>query len=173
MNYDEKEQIVSTLTEKFKNYSFVYVSDASGLTGDRDNKLRRLMHKNGIDMVVAKNTLIKKAMENSGKDFSGLFGSLKGFTALMFSEDVKAPAKTIKEFRQKTEKPSLKGAWIDSDVFLGDASIDALINLKSKNELIGEVIGLLQSPAQNVISGLKSGGAKLAGILKTLEERGE
>jgi large subunit ribosomal protein L10 len=122
-------------------------------------------------MVVAKNTLIKRAMENSGKDFSGLFGTLKGSSALLFTDELKAPAKAIKDFRKKAEKPSLKGAWIDNDVFIGDSSLEALISLKTKNELIGEIIGLLQSPAKNVISSLQSGGNKLAGIVKTLQER--
>lgn len=171
MTRNEKETIVADLTERFKAYNFVYISDSVGLTVVQDNSLRRVLHKNGIKMLVAKNTLIKKAMEDSGKDFSGIFSALAGTSALMFSDDIKAPAKAIKEFRKGGDKPKLKAAWIDNDVFLGDASVDALINLKTKNELIGEIIGLLQSPAKNVISGLKASGSKLAGILKTLENR--
>jgi large subunit ribosomal protein L10 len=173
MKFDQKEQIVADLTEGFKNHNYVYISDSSGLTGSVDNGFRRMLHKKGIRMVVAKNTLIQKAMENSGKDFSGLFPVLKGTSALMFSDDIKAPAKAMKEFRKNGTKPSLKGAWIDSDVFLGDASIEALISLKSKAELVGDIIGLLQSPAKNVISALQSGGNKLSGIVKTLSERPE
>jgi len=171
MKKEDKVAAIAELTIQFKQYNNIYISDSSGLTAAADNRLRRELHKSGVKMVIAKNTLIQKAMENSGRDFSGLFGTLKGTSALMFSEDIKAPAKAIKAFRKKTEKPSLKGAWIDSDVFLGDASLEALINLKTKNELIGEIIGLLQSPAKNVISGLQSGGNKLAGIIKTLSER--
>lgn len=172
MNFEEKQLIVGELTEHFQQFNFVYVTDNSGITGTDDNKFRRVLHKNGVMMVVAKNTLIKKAMENSGKDFSGLFTSLKGTSALMFSNDIKAPAKAIKDFRKKAEKPALKGAWIDSDVFIGDESLEALLALKTKNELIGDVIALLQSPAKNVISALSGGGNKLAGIVKTLQERG-
>lgn len=171
MKKEDKIAAIAELTIQFKQYNNIYISDSSGLTAAADNMLRRELHKSGVKMVIAKNTLIQKAMENSGRDFSGLFGTLKGTSALMFSEDIKAPAKAIKAFRKKTEKPSLKGAWIDSDVFLGDASLEALINLKTKNELIGEIIGLLQSPAKNVISGLQIGGNKLAGIIKTLSER--
>jgi large subunit ribosomal protein L10 len=171
MKKEDKIAVIAELTTQFTKYNNIYVSDSSGLTAAADNSFRRELHKNGIKMVIAKNTLIQKAMENSGRDFSGLFGTLKGTSALMFSDDIKAPAKAIKTFRKKAEKPSLKGAWIDSDVFLGDSSLDALINLKTKNELIGEIIGLLQSPAKNVISGLQSGGNKLAGIIKTLSER--
>ncbi len=171
MKKEDKIAVIAELTEEFKQYNNIYISDSSGLTAAADNSLRRELYKSGIKMVIAKNTLIQKAMENSGRDFSGLFGTLKGTSALMFSDDIKAPAKAIKAFRKKGEKPALKGAWIDSDVFLGDASLEALINLKTKNELIGEIIGLLQSPAKNVISGLQSGGNKLAGIIKTLSER--
>jgi large subunit ribosomal protein L10 len=171
MKFEQKETVINELTEEFKKYNFVYISDNTGLTANNDNGFRRMLHKNGVKMVVAKNTLIKRAMENSGKDFSGLFGTLKGSSALLFTDELKAPAKAIKDFRKKAEKPSLKGAWIDSDVFIGDSSLEALISLKTKNELIGEIIGLLQSPAKNVISSLQSGGNKLAGIVKTLQER--
>jgi len=173
MTFEEKEKIVSELTEQFKKYNFIYISDNTGLTGVQDNGFRRILFKNGVTMQVAKNTLIKKAMENSGKDFTGIFSSLKGTSALMFTEDLKAPAKAIKDFRKKGEIPAFKGAWIDTDVFLGEGSLESLLALKSKNELIGEVIGLLQSPAQNVVSARQSGGNKLAGIVKTLQERPE
>lgn len=171
MKFEQKETIVSELTEEFKKYNFVYISDNTGLSGNKDNGFRKLLFKNGVKMMVAKNTLIKRAMLESGKDFSGIFGTLKGSSALLFTDDLKAPAKAIKDFRKKAETPSLKGAWIDSDVFIGDSSLEALINLKTKNELIGEIIGLLQSPAKNVVSALQSGGNKLAGIVKTLQER--
>ncbi len=171
MKKEDKIAVIAELTEEFKKYNNIYISDSSGLSAAADNKFRGELYKSGIKMVVAKNTLIQKAMENSGRDFTGLFGTLKGTSALMFSDDIKSPAIAIKTFRKKAEKPALKGAWIDSDVFLGDISLEALINLKTKSELIGDIIGLLQSPAKNVISGLQSGGNKLAGIIKTLSER--
>lgn len=173
MNKQEKEAIVNELAEKFRNYKFVYITDTADLTAASDNNLRRSLHKHGIKLQVAKNTLIRKAMELSGNNYGELPSILKGSSSLMFSDDAKIPAVAIKEFRKSSEKPVLKGAYIDSDIFIGDKELDALTKLKSKNELIGEVIGLLQSPATNVISALQSGGNKLAGIVKTLQERGE
>jgi len=127
----------------------------------------------GVKMLVAKNTLIQKAMEKKGAEYEPIFEALKGTTALLFSETGNVPAKLIKEFRKKGDRPSLKGAYIETAVFIGDNQLDSLASLKSKNELVGEIIGLLQSPAKNVISGLKASGGKLAGILKTLSERPE
>lgn len=173
MNKQEKEAIVNELAEKFRNYKFVYITDTADLTAASDNNLRRSLHKHGIKLQVAKNKLIRKAMELSGNNYGELPSILKGSSSLMFSDDAKLPAVAIKEFRKSSEKPVLKGAYIDSDIFIGDKELDALTKLKSKNELIGEVIGLLQSPATNVISALQSGGNKLAGIVKTLQERGE
>jgi large subunit ribosomal protein L10 len=173
MNKQEKEDIVNSLAEQLRNYKFIYITDTSNLSAGNDNKLRRSLHKQGIKMQVAKNTLIRKAMEASGNNYGELPSILKGTSAIMFSDDAKIPALTIKEFRKTNDKPLLKGAYIDSDVFIGDSQLDVLTKLKSRNELIGEVIGLLQSPAQNVISALQSGGNKLAGIVKTLEERAQ
>ena len=124
-----------------------------------------------LELNVVKNTLLAKAMEASDKDFGELTGVLKGNTSLMVSEASNAPAKVIKEFRKKSEKPLLKGAFIEEAIYVGDDQLDALVDIKSREELIGDIIGLLQSPAKNVISGLKSGGGKLAGILKTLSEK--
>jgi large subunit ribosomal protein L10 len=143
------------------------------MDAQKTSALRRAFFKEGIVMEVAKNTLIEKAIEKSEKNFGEISNVLKGNTALLFSNDSKSPAKIIKDFRKKDAKPSLKGAYIDSDIFIGDDQLDALTKLKSRNELIGEVIGLLQSPAQNVISALQSSGGKLAGIVKTLSERPE
>jgi len=173
MNREQKAVIVSNLTQKLSEYNFIYITDVSTLDAQKTNQLRREFFKDGIDMQVAKNTLIEIAFENSDKNFGALVDTLKGNTALLFSQDSKTPAKIIKAFRKDKEKPSLKGAYIDSDIFIGDDQLDALIKLKSKNELIGEVIGLLQSPAQNVVSALQSSGGKLAGIVKTLSERPE
>lgn len=173
MNKEQKGEIIEMLTQKFNEYNFIYVTDVAGLNAQKTSELRRELFKNGIEMEVAKNTLIEKALEKSDKDYSKLVDTLKGNTALMFSTDSKTPAKIIKAFRKKDTVPSLKSAYIDSDVFIGDDQLESLIKLKSKSELIGEVIGLLQSPAQRVISALQSGGGKIAGIVKTLSERPE
>ncbi len=173
MKKEDKGLVIDELAEKFNQYKNIYIADISGLNAQKTSDLRRMLFKQGITLQVAKNTLIAKAFEKSGRDFGGLVDALAGNSALMYSEDSKAPAKAIKDFRKKDQIPALKGAAIDTDVFIGDNQLDALLSLKSKNELIGEIIGLLQSPAQNVISGLKNGGGKLAGIVKTLSERGE
>ena len=132
----------------------------------------RKFFESDITMQVAKNSLIKKAMEAVGGDFSPMYDALKGSSSILFSKSATAPAKLIKQLRRTGDKPVLKAAYIDSSVFIGDKQLDTLVNLKSKEQLIGEIIGLLQSPAKNVISGLQSGGNKLAGIVKTLQERG-
>lgn len=173
MTKTEKASIVEELTQKFNDSDFFYITDSSELTVEQVNNLRRLCFDKDIEMRVAKNTLIKKAMEASEKDFEQLYGTLAGPTSLMFSDVSNAPAKLIKEFRKTSEKPILKGAAIETDVFLGDEMVETLSDLKSKEELVGEIIALLQSPAKNVIGALKSGGNKLAGILKTLSEKEE
>lgn len=171
MNKQEKEAAVQALAEKFNQYKFVYITDTAELTAEKDNVLRRSLHKHGIRLQVAKNTLIRKAMEVSENEYGDLASTLVGASSLIFSDDAKVPAVAIKEFRKTNKKPILKGAYIDSDIFIGDGELVTLTKLKSKNELIGEVIGLLQSPATNVVSALQSGGNKLAGIVKTLQER--
>jgi large subunit ribosomal protein L10 len=173
MNKQEKSDVVAQLAEQFEKYKYFYVTDTSNLNAASTNQLRRMLHKEGIKMQVAKNTLINKALEKTGKNYGELPSSLKGVTAIFFSEDMKTPAKVIKEFRKTNDRPLLKAAFIETDVFLGDNQLDALTQLKTKNELIGEIIGLLQSPASNVISALQSSGGKLAGIVKTLSERPE
>lgn len=174
MKKAEKDIIISDLAELLKKYPTVYVADTSSLTVEKTNALRRLCFNKGVKMLVAKNTLIRKAMEQADADsYSPLFEALKGTSALMFSETGNVPAKLIKEFRKKDTKPSLKGAYVETAVFIGDNQIDILANIKSKNELIGDIIGLLQSPARNVIGALQSSAGKLAGIIKTLSERPE
>jgi large subunit ribosomal protein L10 len=172
MTRDEKNQIIDSIVENLKQYNCFYIADASQLTVEKTNQLRRLCFNKNVKMNVAKNTLIRKALEKMDADYSGIFSALKGSTAIMYSDTGNVPAKLIKDFRRTSEKPVLKGAWIDSAVFLGDNNLDTLVALKSKNELVADIIALLQSPAKNVISGLQSGGHKLSGILKTLEERG-
>ncbi len=174
MKREEKDVIIDSITELLDKYPNVYVTDTSALTVAKTNQLRRLCFSKGVKMMVAKNSLIQKAMEKSNADaFEGIFAALKGTSALMFSEAGNVPAKVIKEFRKKNDKPLLKGAYIDTAVFLGDNQLDTLVAIKSRNELIGDIIALLQSPAKNVISGLKGQGGKIAGILKTLSERPE
>ena len=173
MNKDKKADVVTELTNKFNEYKYIYITDVSSLNAQKTNQLRREFFKGGIEMEVSKNTLIKKAMERTGKDYGALVDTLKGNTALLFSQDGKSPATIIKSFRKETKKPYLKGAYIDTDVYIGDDQLVALMALKTKHELVGEIIGLLQSPAKNVISALQSGGNKLSGIVKTLSERPE
>jgi large subunit ribosomal protein L10 len=171
MTREEKATVIKDLTTQLADSTTIYLADISGLDAGTTSDLRRACFKADIRLAVVKNTLLAKAMNASEKDFGELPEVLKGSTSLMFSEVANAPAKLIKNFRKKSKKPLLKGAFIEEAVYIGDDNLDALVSIKSKEEMIGEVIGLLQSPAKNVISGLKSGGGKLAGILKTLSER--
>jgi len=172
MNKEEKHDFVLALAEQMKEYGNFYITDTSDLTVAKINAIRRKCFESDITIQVTKNSLIKKAMEAIDGDFTEMYGVLKGSSSIMFSKSTTAPAKLIKELRKKNEKPILKAAYIDTAIFIGDNQLDALVNLKSKEQLIGEVIGLLQSPAKNVISALKSGGNTIAGLVKTLQERG-
>jgi large subunit ribosomal protein L10 len=172
MTREEKSQVIEDLTGKLTENHVIYLADISGLNASDTSNLRRACFKANVKLAVVKNTLLAKAMESSDKDFGELPTVLKGNTSMMFAEASNAPAKVIKEFRKgKQEKPILKGAYIEESVYVGDDQLDNLVNIKSKEELIGEIIGLLQSPAKNVISALQSGGGKLHGILQTLSER--
>ena len=171
MTREEKSLVIDNLTAQLAENNVIYVTDLTGLDAQQTSALRRACFKADIKLAVVKNTLLAKAMESSDKEFGELPHILKGNSALMYAEVGNAPAKLIKEFRKKSDKPVLKGAYIDSAVFVGDNQLDALAAIKSKNEVIGDIIGLLQSPAKNVISALKSGGGKLAGIIKTLSEK--
>lgn len=173
MTREEKGKVIDELTEKFAANSHFYITDAGGFTVAQINAFRRICFQTGVEYGVYKNTLIRKALEKNGGTFEPMFKALHGFSGVIFSkESGNAPAKAIKEFRKKLEgKPVLKAASIDSDLFIGDENLNMLAELKSKNELIGDVIALLQSPAKNVVSALLSGKNKLAGIVKTLEER--
>ncbi|MBL7914037.1 MAG: 50S ribosomal protein L10 [Bacteroidia bacterium] len=172
MKREEKDQIIGSLVEDLSKYNCFYITDISNLTVEKTNQLRRLCFNKQVKINVAKNSLIKKALERLDGDYSPLFETLKGSSAIMYSDTGNVPAKLIKEFRAKNDKPILKGAWIDTAIFVGDNNVDVLVALKSKNELVADVIALLQSPAKNVISALQSSGQKLSGILKTLEEKG-
>jgi large subunit ribosomal protein L10 len=173
MTKQEKNEVIDVLKEKFEQYNNFYITNTEALSVEQVNKLRGICFSKQVEMKVAKNTLIKKALESINNDrYSSVYESLSGVTALLFSENAKEPALIISNFRKESngEKPVLKAAFIDGDVFAGDDQLNALTTLKSKQDLIGEVIGLLQSPAKRVISGLNAG-AKLASLVKALEER--
>ncbi|WP_316813166.1 50S ribosomal protein L10 [Pedobacter heparinus] len=171
MNREEKHELVSALQVKMQEFGNFYIADTSSLSVEKVNSIRRKCFESGIEMQVAKNTLIRKAIEGLEGDASEIFAALKGQSALLFSTTGSAPAKLIKALRKGSDKPVLKAAYIDSSVYVGDNHLDSLVSLKSREELIGDIIGLLQSPAKNVISALKSSGGKIAGIVKTLQER--
>jgi len=177
MTKQEKNEVIDALKEKFSQYNNFYITNTESLTVEQVTKLRRICFNKNVEMKVAKNTLIRKALESlDSTRYSGVFESLNGVTALMFSESAKEPALIISDFRKagkkETDRPELKAAFIDGDVFAGDDQLKTLVALKSKNDLIGEIIGLLQSPAKNVISGLNAGN-KLAGLVKALEDRAQ
>ena len=174
MTREEKGQVIASLTEKFQSNNHFYITDTSGLTVAEINKFREMCFNSGVEYRVAKNTLIKKALDNLETDYSSLEDTLKGVSGIMFVEETgNAPAKIIKKFQKEDsqDRPTFKAASIDTDIFNGEDQLSMLVVLKSKNELIGEIITLLQSPAKNVISALQSGQNNLAGIVKTLSER--
>lgn len=174
MTKAEKTQLIEDLKVKFETSEYFYVTDSSFLSVEQVNNLRRKFYEKGIEMKVVKNTLVRKALEAFPEDrnFSGIYEALKGPTSILFTEVANAPAKVLKEFRESHDKPVLKAAYIDTDVFFGDDQIGVLAKLKSKEDLLAEVIGLLQSPPKTVISALQSGGQTISGLLKALEERG-
>jgi large subunit ribosomal protein L10 len=173
MDKNQKNLEIAELKEKFSNTQYFYLCDPETLTVEKTNKFRRLCFNSGIEYRVSKNTLIRKALEQIGGNYEAVYPLLNGQTGVMFAADGASPAKLLKEFRKGGDRPILKGAYIDSDVFVGDNQLEALASLKSKGELLGEIIGLLQSPARNVISALQGSSAqKIAGLVKALEERG-
>jgi len=171
MTREQKTQMIEELTEILENTNTVYIADIAGLDATQSSALRREAFKNDVKLQVVKNTLLKKAMERSSKNFEELYDTLKGNSSLMLSETGNAPAKLIKAFRKRSEKPILKGAYVEESIYVGDDQVDMLSNLKSKDELIGDVLVLLQSPVKTVLSGLQSSGQTLSGLLKALEER--
>jgi len=171
MTREEKSQVIEELTAQLTENANIYLTDISGLNAGTTSNLRRACFKANVKLAVVKNTLLEKAMEASDREFGELPTTLKGNTSVMYSETGNAPAKVIKAFRKKSDKPLLKGAFIEETVYLGDDQLDMLVDIKSKEELIGDIIGLLQSPAKNVISALKSGGGTISGILKTLSQK--
>ncbi|MFM7024396.1 MAG: 50S ribosomal protein L10 [Flavobacteriales bacterium] len=176
MTREEKNQVIENLKAELEANANFYLTDLSEMTVERTNALRRAFHGQGIRITMVKNALLKKAMERAeGRNFSELLDTLKGSTSILYTESGSAPAKLIQEFRkkQKSEKPLLKAAFVEECAYIGDSQLSALASIKSKNDLIGDVIGLLQTPSRNVIGALQSGGGKLAGIVKTLSERPE
>ncbi len=171
MTREEKAQVIENLTTTLAENDTIYLADISGLNASTTSNLRRACFKADVKLAVVKNTLLSKAMEKSDKDFGELSDTLKGNTSIMLAEVSNAPAKVIKDFRKKSDKPLLKGAYIEEAIYVGDDQLDMLVSIKSKEELIGDIISLLQSPAKNVISALQSGGNKLSGIIKTLSEK--
>jgi large subunit ribosomal protein L10 len=173
MKKEDKSAIIKQLESTLGEYAHFYLTDIGGLDAAKTTDLRRICYKQDIKLVVVKNTLLQKALENSSVDYSELYGSLTGETSLMLSNVGNAPAKIIRDFAKatKAKKAILKAAYVEESFYIGENQLEALVNVKTKNELIGEVIGLLQSPAKNVISALQSGGSTIHGVLKTLSER--
>ena len=173
MRKEDKQVLIDSILSELKACPNFYLTDVSDLNAEKTSQLRRQCFNSGVKMIVVKNALLHKAMQQMEKDYEGLYDVLKGSTALMLCETGNAPAKLIKSFRKTSDRPILKGAFIEECCYIGDDMIDALCNVKSKNDLIADVIALLQSPMKNIISGLQSGGNKLSGILETLSDRPE
>ena len=173
MRKEEKGQIIDRLVEEINSYPHLYITDTSGLNAADTSALRRMCYEKDVKLVVTKNTLLKKAFERANGNYEELYGSLKTPTAVMFSSEGSTPAKLIKEYRKKKkiERPSLKAAYVEESVYVGAEMLDVLVAIKTKNELIGDLIALLQSPAKNVLSALQSGKHILAGLMKTLSEK--
>ena len=171
MNKQEKNKLIDDLNKMLDENKNFYLADISGLTAEQNSSLRRICFKQNVSLQVVKNTLLQKAFDKNAVDFNQLSESLRGNTSLMFSDSANAPAKIIEEFRKKNDKPLLKAALIEEEFYIGDDNLSILANLKSKNELIGDIITLLQSQAKNVISSLQSSSVKLSGIVKALAEK--
>lgn len=171
MRKEGKDQIIENLVEQIGQYNSLYVTNIADLNAAKTFALRKMCFDKGIKLIVVKNTLLKKALEKSEGAYDELYDVLNQPTAIMLSNESNAPAKLIKEFRKTNDKPILKGAYVQESVYVGDNQLDALANIKSKEELIGDIIAMLQAPANNVISALQSGNHLLAGLVKTLSER--
>ena len=173
MTREEKSKAITEIKDVLSQNGIIYLTDISGLNSIETSNLRRLCFKSGVKLEVMKNTLLGQAMKASDKDFGDLLETLKGNTSVMLSDVGNAPAKVIKDFRKKSERPILKGAIIENDIYLGDEQLELLSSIKSKEEIIGEIVILLQSPVRNIISALKSSSSKLSGIIQTLSNREE
>lgn len=172
MRKEEKSDIINDIKAQLEEYNHFYLTDIAELNAEATSKLRRQCFKSDIKLVVVKNTLLKKALEDLDTDFDEVYAGLKGNSAVMFCNTGNAPAKLIKDFRKgKIEKPVLKGAYVEECIYMGEGQLDALVNIKSREELIGDIVGLLQSPMKNVLSGLQSGGNTIHGVLETLASK--
>ena len=171
MKREDKAKIIESLTEKLNEYSHFYLTNTQGLDAAETSDLRRACFKKEVFLVIAKNTLLRKAMEKAEQDYSEIYDLLKGNTSVMFTNIGNAPGKLMKDFRKKHKKPTLKGAYVEESVYKGEDQLETLANIKSKDELIGDIVSLLQSPAKNVISALQSGGGKIHGVLETLSNK--
>jgi large subunit ribosomal protein L10 len=173
MTREDKNQAIEVLTAKLNDANIFYLADIAGLDAESSSNLRRSCFKNDVKIEVVKNTVLKNALEKADGEYEDLYQTLKGNTSIMFANVGNAPAKIIKDFRKKSDKPFLKGAFVEESIYIGDENLEALVAIKSKEELLGEIVSLLQSPAKNVISALKSSGGTIAGIVKTLSEKPE
>lgn len=173
MKRKDKDIIINDLTKQINEANQFYLTDIADLDALNTSNLRRLCYKNQVELLVVKNKLLLKAFERSDKKLDELYGVLKEHTSIMFAQSSNAPAKLIKEFRKTNERPILKAAYVEESIYIGDNQIDALVNIKSKNELLGDIVYMLQSPIKNVMSSLQSGGQIIAGVVKTLSERQE
>ncbi len=171
MKKEDKSLIIEQIKETIGAYAHFYIADIGGLNSAKSSNLRRLCDKKDVKLVVVKNTLLRKALESLESDYSQLFDVLKGETSIMFSNSGNEPAKIIKEFSKGNEKPVLKAAYVEESFYIGANQLETLVSIKSKNELIGDIVSLLQSPAKNVVSALQSGGSTIHGVLQTLAER--
>jgi large subunit ribosomal protein L10 len=171
MKREDKSLLIDNLAGQIAKFDHFYVTDISGLNAEKTSTLRRRCFERGIVLVTVKNTLFRKALEQNGEKFNGIHPTLKGSSSIMFSESANLPAKLIKEFRKNSEKPLIKSAYVEESIYVGDNQLDNLVNLKSKAELVGDILALLQSPAKNVISALQSGGNILHGVLETLSKK--
>ena len=171
MKREEKNAVIDSLAENLEQYSHFYLTDTAQLNAAETSALRRACFEREIRLIVVKNKLLRRALEKSGKDFEELYDVLKGSTSVMFSNTSNIPAKLIREFRKKHDKPVLKGAFVEESIYIGDEQIDALVSIKSKEELIGDIIALLQSPVRNVMSALQSGSNIIHGVLETLAQK--
>lgn len=171
MKSSDKKVIINNLQEQIDSYSHFYLTDISGLNAENTSNLRRLCFKQNVKLVVVKNTLLRKALESSKKNVEEIYDALKGNTSVMFTADANVPAKLIKDFSKRYKKPVLKAAYVQESVYIGADQLDALIAVKSKNELIADVVAMLQSPMKTVLGQLQSGGNIIHGVLKTLGEK--
>lgn len=174
MKKEVKDTIIAKLGEKIKEYEHFYLVDVTGLNSEKTSDLRRKCFKNGIELIVVKNTLFHRVLKSAETDFEPLYDTLKGSTAIMFTHTANVPAKLLKEYnKNKEDFPALKAAYAEEGIFIGADKLDVLVAIKSKNELIADIVALLQSPAKNVVSALQSGANTIHGVLETLGERPE